>query len=436
MHVLLIGAGGFLGRHLAAALVAAGHTVTGTGRRAGPPPGHAAQHWHRLELTAAGSAADWPVLLDGVEAVVYAAGLLREHRQGAFDAIHGRAPIALARVAAASPDIRRIVLISALGVGEAVDAGFLGSRLAAERALLALAPGIGVVLRPSLVYGADGRSTGWLRRLALLPLTPLPGDGRQPLQPLHVADLCAAIARLLQPDASIPPGGIIEAVGPAPLTLRAYLAALRHGLGLPAAPVLPVPLGLLRLAARWMAPWRAQPLCPETLALLLRGHSADPAALTALLGRPPRPASAFAAGEHQRAERAETAAALSAGMARAALALIWAAGGLTSLLPGGRLAGFTLLDQIGVHGPFAWLLLLGGAGLDLGFALLTLHPAAGRRLWAAQAAIVALYGAIAALGLPGLLADPLGAIFKNLALLALLGQLALHAEPDAWTTAR
>ncbi|HMX54771.1 MAG TPA: DoxX-like family protein [Plasticicumulans sp.] len=78
----------------------------------------------------------------------------------------------------------------------------------------------------------------------------------------------------------------------------------------------------------------------------------------------------------------------------------------------------------------AWLLLLGGTGLDLAFALLTLHPAAGRRLWAAQAAIVALYGAIAAVGLPGLLADPLGAIVKNLALLALLGQLALHAEPD------
>ncbi|HND98895.1 MAG TPA: NAD-dependent epimerase/dehydratase family protein, partial [Plasticicumulans sp.] len=43
MHVLLIGAGGFLGRHLAAALVAAGHTVTGTGRRGALPPGHAAQ---------------------------------------------------------------------------------------------------------------------------------------------------------------------------------------------------------------------------------------------------------------------------------------------------------------------------------------------------------------------------------------------------------
>lgn len=430
MHVLLIGAGGFLGRHLAAALIAAGHTVTGTGRRGAPPPGHAVQHWRRLELTAADNAADWPALLDGVDAVVYAAGLLRERRRGEFDAIHGRAPIALAGAAAASAGIRRIVLISALGAGEAVDAGFLGSRVAAEKALLALTPGVGVVLRPSLVYGVDGRSTSWLRRLALLPLTPLPGDGRQPLQPLHVADLCAAVCRLLQPDAPVPPGGIIEAVGPAPLTLRAYLAALRHGLGLPAAPVLPVPVGLLRLAARWLAPWRAQPLCPETLKLLLRGNTGDPAALTALLDRPPRPVPAFAAGEHQSAERAESAAGLAAGLARAALALIWAAGGLASLLPGGRLAGFALLAQLGVHGPLAWLLLLGGAGLDLAFALLTLHPAAGRRLWAAQAAIVALYGAIAAVGLPGLLADPLGAIVKNLALLALLGQLALHAEPD------
>ena len=90
------------------------------------------QHWRRLELTAADNAADWLALLDGVDAVVYAAGLLREHRQGEFDAIHGRGSIALAG-AAASAGIRRIVLISALGAGEAVDAGFLGSRVAAEK---------------------------------------------------------------------------------------------------------------------------------------------------------------------------------------------------------------------------------------------------------------------------------------------------------------
>lgn len=427
MHVLLIGAGGFLGRHLAAALVADGHVVTGTGR--GPRPGgHAATHWQRVAPADLQSAEDWMPKLAGIDAIIWAAGRLRARTAGEFDAIHTRAPTLLAEAAARLGHLHRYVLISALGAGEDPQARYQTSKAAAERGLLAALPEIGVVLRPSLVYGPDGASTRWLRQLARLPWMPVPGNGDQRLQPVHVDDVCAAVCRLLRPAACVPAARIIALVGPTALTLRAYLAALRDGLGLPAAPVLPLALVLLHTAARGLAPLRMQPLCPETLAMLLRGNSGDPGALCALLGRSPRPVSAFAAGEHTAAERALTETALGNVCARAALALIWAAGGLTSLLTTGRDTGLALLAQLGVHGAAAWLLLLGGAGLDLLMALLTLHPAAGHRLWAVQAAIVTLYGAIVAFGLPSLLTDPLGAIVKNLALLALLGRLALHPE--------
>ena len=107
------------------------------------------------------------------------------------------------------------------------------------------------MLQPSLVFGEDGSSTRAFLALATLPLLPLPGGGRQIVQPVHVDDVVAALCALL----AAPPGrwgGLrIALVGPRPLTLRRYLLALRRGLGLGAPAVEIRPLFTQRELSRF-----------------------------------------------------------------------------------------------------------------------------------------------------------------------------------------
>ncbi len=83
-----------------------------------------------------------------------------------------------------------------------------------------------VVVQPSLVYGAGGTSAALFDTLASLPLIPLPAGGLQRVQPVHVEDVVAAVVALLGIDSWRV--GRIAFVGPAPMTLREYLATLRQ----------------------------------------------------------------------------------------------------------------------------------------------------------------------------------------------------------------
>ena len=187
MRILLVGAGGFIGRHLHAALSAAGHAVLASARR--PAPG---SDWLRLDLAELArdpQAFAWPA---GIELVVNAAGLLSTDRAQLHEVQHLGA-CALFELAAAHG--ARVLQISALGAEDGQDTDFLASKAAAERHLLSL--GIpAVVLRPSLVLGPGAASSRWLQRLSPWPWVPLL-DTRARLQPLHIDDLCGAVLALL-----------------------------------------------------------------------------------------------------------------------------------------------------------------------------------------------------------------------------------------------
>ena len=75
MRILLVGAGGFIGRHLLDALSLAGHSVVATRRQAAalPLPG---VEWRTLDLLQLADRPDsftWP---DGIELVINASGEL------------------------------------------------------------------------------------------------------------------------------------------------------------------------------------------------------------------------------------------------------------------------------------------------------------------------------------------------------------------------
>jgi uncharacterized protein YbjT (DUF2867 family) len=152
---------------------------------------------------------------------------------------------AAAIIAAAPPSARLIFLGSTRRFSHWPDHHGDGVR-AGEAAFLASGRA-GVMLHPTMIYGAEGENN--VQRLAALmkrlPILPLPNGGRSLVQPIHQSDVTSAVLAALRGEAQ----GAITIAGPEPLTYAEFCAAIAEAAGLPRRPVLPLPAALLMLAA-------------------------------------------------------------------------------------------------------------------------------------------------------------------------------------------
>jgi uncharacterized protein YbjT (DUF2867 family) len=149
--------------------------------------------------------------LAGADGVVNAISLYVEHGGDTFHAVHVQAAAKIAR-AARQAGIRRFVHISGIGANTASPSPYIRNRGEGEAAVQAAFPGA-VIVRPAVMFAADdGFLTTILRLLRSLPAYPIFGDGRTRLQPVHAADVAAAIVRILQQ--SQKPYPLYELAGP------------------------------------------------------------------------------------------------------------------------------------------------------------------------------------------------------------------------------
>ena len=106
--------------------------------------------------------------------------------------------------------------------------------LAGEAAFLASGRS-GVMLHPTMIYGAQGEDN--VQRLAALlrrlPFVPLPGGGTALVQPIHQDDVTRAICAALQRDWGGPHALVIA--GPTPLPYADFVRAVAAAAGLRAA---------------------------------------------------------------------------------------------------------------------------------------------------------------------------------------------------------
>jgi uncharacterized protein YbjT (DUF2867 family) len=416
MRILLTGADGFIGGALAAALVARGHALTlavrdvaGTARRW---PG---QQVVAVDFARDHRADDWQPRLAGVDAVVNTVGIFRERGRQTFDALHVRAPVALFE-ACVEAGVHRVVQVSALGAAADAPTPFLHSKYQADAALAAM-PISSVIVRPSLVFADEGASARLFLRLAALPWIPLPGDGHQCVQPIHRDDLVAALVALVESEA---PPSLLAAVGPQPLALRDYLAALRRGLGLRSAHFLPIPRTVMDAVASLGAKLHAPLIDREALAMLARGNCADADGITGVLGRAPRPAAGFVDGRQASTLRDSSLLHWLLPLLRVSVALVWIATGIVSLGLYPVADSLALLARVGLHGNVALVSLHVAAGLDLALGVGTLVLRNRRWLYALQALVILGYTVIITLWLPEYWLHPYGPVLKNLPLLAAL----------------
>lgn len=432
MRILITGASGPIGGPLLAALRARGHAVVAAQRhpRAAAP---GAPVPLAVDFADVPTPQWWQPHLQGVDVVVNAVGILHERGRQSFAALHEQAPAALFRACAAS-GVRLVVQVSALGAQAGAQSRCHRSKHAADEVLRAL-PVPSAVVQPSLVYAPHSTSAAFFNQLAVLPLYLLPA-ARAQVQPLHIDDLTEALVRLVEgAQARPPPAGshTVACVGPAPLALGAYLAQLRQALGAgPPPPMLALPQRLCLALGQLAGHWPASLVDRETLALLLQGNMADASALSALLGRAPRPVAAFLAPGTAEPARQQAWLATLLPLLRLAVALVWIWTALVSLGLYPVAQSLQLLADFGLQGPWAVAALYTGALLDLALGVLTLAAPARWRgwSWAAQLALIGGYTLLITWRLPQWWLHPFGPLSKNLPMLAGIALLwALERRP-------
>ena len=189
-------------------------------------------------------------LVAGSDVVVNLVAILHGSR-AQFERAHVTLPQQLVQACKAA-GVRRIVHVSALGVGADAPSDYLRSKTAGEAVLMQ--SGLEVtVLRPSVIFGAHDHFINLFARLqSLAPVVPLAGSGAR-FQPVWVEDVAGAIVRCIDSKATI--GKTYECAGPQVFTLSEIvrLAGRWSGHERPQIP-LPAWAGKLQAAALELLP--------------------------------------------------------------------------------------------------------------------------------------------------------------------------------------
>src|SRR5213594_1237447 len=283
MLVALTGGTGFVGRHVAAMLVARGHGVRVLAR---DPARARFLSDPKVELVRGGLAdsAALARLARGADALVHLVGIIVEQGSQTFAAVHVEGTQAVL-AAARDAGVRRFVHMSAVGARDEPGATpYHRTKSQAER-LVADSGVSHAIFRPSIISGPDSPPIRTLARAhRWSPVVPVFGDGRFPTQPVWIEDVALAFALAVErPDLV----GTFELGGPDVLTFEEFVRAIGRASGHPR-PLIHVPLGVVRLAARLSNPLgRAAPITGDQLRMLVEGTATPGNAIESVFGIKP-----------------------------------------------------------------------------------------------------------------------------------------------------
>lgn len=234
------GATGFLGRYLCRHLQAEGWTVRALVRDLGAArevlPGFDAA---RCDVPDAVDEAS----LRGCSVLVHAAYATKETDPERMRLVNEEGSRRLFE-AARRAGVARIVFVSTVAADPKAPNYYARSKAAVEALC---APDRDLIVRPGLILGREGRGLFQQMRdiMRTLHVVPLFGGGRQPLQTVHVEDLCRAMGRALDLGLT----GTVNVAEPTPPTLGEFLRALARRLGIRCLFV-PLPFGPVLFAVR------------------------------------------------------------------------------------------------------------------------------------------------------------------------------------------
>jgi uncharacterized protein YbjT (DUF2867 family) len=416
MRIMVLGAGGFIGRHIMSSLLEAGHELVGVARNLeNLPEAFPDVEFQQIDLATAIEEQPWHARLEGVDCIVNAAGVLRGRQ---IEAVHVDFPKAM-HAAAAKVGVKQVVLISAISAREDVTTDYSITKLAGEADLRA--SGLGwTVLRPSLVYG-DGSygGTSLMRGMAGLPLiTPVPAKGNFTFTPIHVRDVARSVAAICGDERFH--GQSLEPVGPETYSLSDLLARYRAWLGFGRSKFLSIPMPIMRAFARIGDVIGSGPISSNSLSQLVAGNAGDSAAYAKAIGFEPRRLDdALSSRPAQVQDRWHARLFFLAPAITAVLIVLWLASAWLGMFHG-KEAATQIVNGLGLPSAMIEPLRIGGSLADVAIAILVFMDKRARWSTIVQMVFVLGYTVTITMASPELWLDPLGPLLKNLPILMLI----------------
>ena len=255
--IVMTGASGFLGSRLLDCLAPTASRVVCLGRRKpAPRTGH-------VEFVA-GDLLDREAIrraVKGCHTVVHLAATTGKQRPEEHFRVNRDGTAALLAEARES-GIERFVYVSSIAARfeNRFRYYYAESKRQAE-ALIRESGSNWTIIRPTMIFGPGAPVQDALRRLAGLPILPVFGDGRTPVQPVFVGDLAKVIAGILESDTF--GGRTVEVGGPETLTIEDLLLRMRRAAGVRNAQVIHLPVRPIAICLAAVEPL-LRPLLPLT----------------------------------------------------------------------------------------------------------------------------------------------------------------------------
>jgi uncharacterized protein YbjT (DUF2867 family) len=205
----------------------------------------------------------------GSQAVINATGIPFQKGKQKYQAVHVAGARALADAATAT-GVQRLIHISGIGAdNRSTRNRFVRSKVEGESAIVAGFPAA-TILRPSVVFGPDDKFFNRLAQTALAaPFMPLIGNGKARVQPVYDADVGRAVVAVLErPGTTF---GVFELGGPRIYTYR-EIAELTLREIARSKSIVPVPAGLLKLAAFFAEFLPAPPITRDQVDLMMHDN--------------------------------------------------------------------------------------------------------------------------------------------------------------------
>ncbi len=251
--IALTGASGFIGSRLAERLVADGWQVRAL-YRTSPARQLAGVTAVPGDLD---DAAGLDRLLEGADAVVHCAGLIKALSAAEFARVNTAGTARLAEAAARHQPRPHFIYVSSLAAREPELSPYAASKRGGEAALAELGAALSwSVVRPAAVYGPGDRATLAFFRQLRFGIAAVPRRKELRLSMVYVEDVVAAICALLDAPAAV--GAIFEVHDhrEGGYSWPEIVAAAERGIGRRVIPV-PVPKAMVKAAAAVNAKGRA-----------------------------------------------------------------------------------------------------------------------------------------------------------------------------------
>lgn len=294
MRVAIFGGSGFVGSFLVDALIAAGHEPSlmvrlGSERKV--------KQAERCRLVAGNLSSTTAIdaTLENCDAVIYSVGILKESpKQGiTFEELQYNGVVRVAE-SAKTRGISRFLLMSANGA-KSTGTPYQETKFRAEEHVRASGFDV-TIFRPSVIFGEPrGRMEIGTQLYAEMISPPIPAvgfftgwrpyRGAVAMSPVHVEDVAQAFLTALRESSTI--GKTYVLGGPEVLSWAEMLRRIARTVGRKKW-ILPMPIGIMKLAAALLDWLPFFPVTRDQLTMLAEGNTADPAALAQLIGRQPK----------------------------------------------------------------------------------------------------------------------------------------------------